>query len=168
MDESTEVGALISRVHADKVMDYIASGLSEGATLSFGGHRVDIAGCAGGNFVAPTIFSDCRDEMRIVREEIFGPVITVIPVDSLDEAVALANDSTFGLSSEIWTSDLVTAHSVVSRLDVGHVTINGSAAFGFEVPFGGVKQSGLGREGGPEAILAYTRLKNVWVNLKCR
>jgi betaine-aldehyde dehydrogenase len=103
--------------------------------------------------------------MRIVDEEIFGPVITVIPVDSVDEAVALANNNSFGLSAEIWTSDLTTAHSVASRLDVGHVTINGSAAFGFEVPFGGVKLSGLGREGGPEAILAYTRLKNVWVNL---
>ena len=115
--------------------------------------------------MAPTVFADCHNRMRIVREEIFGPVIAVIPVDSLDEAVALANDNSFGLSSEIWTSDLSTAHWVASRLDVGHVTINGSAAFGFEVPFGGVKLSGLGREGGPEAILAYTRLKNVWVKL---
>ena len=103
--------------------------------------------------------------MRIVSEEIFGPVITVIPVDSIDEAVALANDNVFGLSAEIWTNDLSTAHSLASKLDVGHVTVNGSAAFGFEVPFGGVKQSGLGREGGPEAILAYTRLKNVWVKI---
>ena len=118
-----------------------------------------------GYFVSPTVFADCHNEMRIVREEIFGPVITVIPVNNLEEAVTLANDNVFGLSSEIWTNDLTTAHSVSSQLDVGHVTINGSAAFGFEVPFGGVKESGLGREGGPEAILAYTRQKNIWINL---
>lgn len=162
-----DLGPLVSKKHYDNVMRYIRIGIDEGARLIAGGGRPEGFG-ERGYFVSPTVFADCHNGMQIVREEIFGPVITVIPVDSLDEAVALANDSTFGLSSEIWTSDLVTAHSVVSRLDVGHVTINGSAAFGFEVPFGGVKQSGLGREGGPEAILAYTRLKNVWVNLKCR
>jgi len=160
-----DLGPLVSKKHYDNVMNYIRIGIEEGARLIAGGGRPEGLG-EKGYFVAPTVFADCHNGMRIVREEIFGPVITVIPVDSLDEAIALANDNTFGLSSEIWTSDVTTAHSVASKLDVGHVTINGSAAFGFEVPFGGVKQSGLGREGGPEAILAYTRLKNVWVNLK--
>jgi aldehyde dehydrogenase (NAD+) len=160
-----DLGPLVSKKHYDNVMNYIQIGIEEGARLIAGGGRPEGIG-EKGYFVAPTVFADCHNGMRIVREEIFGPVITVIPVDSLDEAVALANDNMFGLSSEIWTSDVTTAHLVASRLDVGHVTINGSAAFGFEVPFGGVKLSGLGREGGPEAILAYTRLKNVWVNLK--
>jgi len=162
-----DLGPLASKRHYEKVLGYIRLGIEEGARVIAGGGRP--AGFdARGYFVAPTVFADCHNGMRIVREEIFGPVITVIPVDNIDEAVAMANDNSFGLSAEIWTSDLTTAHSVASRLDVGHVTINGSAAFGFEVPFGGVKLSGLGREGGPEAILAYTRLKNVWVNLKSR
>ena len=160
-----QLGPLVSKNHYDNVMNYIRIGIEEGAQLIAGGGRPEGVG-EKGYFVAPTVFADCNNRMRIVREEIFGPVITIIPVDSIDEALALANDNMFGLSSEIWTSDITIAHSVASKLDVGHVTINGSAAFGFEVPFGGVKQSGLGREGGPEAILAYTRLKNVWINLK--
>ena len=162
-----DLGPRVSQKHYDHVMNYIRIGIEEGARLIAGGGRPEGLG-EKGYFVAPTVFADCHNGMRIVREEIFGPVIPVIPVDSLDEAVALANNNAFGLSAEIWTSDLSTAHSVASRLDVGHVTINGSAAFGFEVPFGGVKLSGLGREGGPEAISAYTRLKNVWVKLDRR
>ncbi len=161
------LGPLASKRHYEKVMGYIRIGIEEGARLIAGGGRPE-GFDERGFFVAPTVFADCHNGMRIVREEIFGPVITVIPVDNIDEAVALANDNSFGLSAEIWTSDLATAHSVASKLDVGHVTINGSAAFGFEVPFGGVKLSGLGREGGPEAVLAYTRLKNVWVNLNSK
>jgi len=159
-----DLGPLASKKHYDKVMNYINLGIEEGARLIAGGGRPEGLD-ERGYFVAPTVFADCHNGMRIVREEIFGPVITVIPVDSIDEAITMANDSSFGLSAEIWTNDLTTAHWAASQLDVGHVTINGSAAFGFEVPFGGVKLSGLGREGGPEAILAYTRLKNVWVNL---
>jgi aldehyde dehydrogenase (NAD+) len=162
-----DLGPLASKRHYDKVMGYIRLGIDEGARLIAGGGRPAGLG-ERGYFVAPTVFADCHNRMRVVREEIFGPVITVIPVDGLDEAVALANDNAFGLSAEIWTSDLTTAHWAASKLDVGHVTMNGSAAFGFEVPFGGVKLSGLGREGGPEAILAYTRLKNVWVKLDRR
>ena len=161
------LGPLASKRHYEKVMGYIRIGIEEGARLIAGGGRPE-GFDERGFFVAPTVFADCHNGMRIVDEEIFGPVITVIPVDNIDEAVALANDNSFGLSAEVWTSDLATAHSVASKLDVGHVTINGSAAFGFEVPFGGVKLSGLGREGGPEAVLAYTRLKNVWVNLNSK
>ncbi len=161
------LGPLASKRHYEKVMSYIQVGIDEGARLIAGGGRPE-GFDERGFFVAPTVFADCHNGMRIVDEEIFGPVITVIPVDSIDEAVAFANDNSFGLSAEIWTNDLTTAHTLASKMDVGHVTINGSAAFGFEVPFGGVKLSGLGREGGPEAVLAYTRLKNVWVNLNSK
>ncbi len=165
--QGVDLGPLASKRHYEKVMSYIQTGVAEGARLIAGGGRPKDSGETG-YFIAPTVFADCNNNMRIVSEEIFGPVISVIPVDSIDEAVAFANDNVFGLSAEIWTNDLSTAHSLASKLDVGHVTINGSAAFGFEVPFGGVKQSGLGREGGPEAILAYTRLKNVWVKINSK
>lgn len=159
-----DLGPLASKSHYEKVMSYIRLGISEGARLIAGGGRPEGLG-EQGYFVAPTVFADCNNSMRIVQEEIFGPVLTVIPVDSLDQAISLANDNPFGLSAEIWTSDLATAHTAASKFDTGHVTVNGAAAFGFEVPFGGNKLSGLGREGGPESILAYTRLKNVWIKL---
>ena len=164
LEAGVDLGPVASRAQYEKVMGYIRAGLDEGATLVAGGGRPDGVG-ERGFFVAPTVFADCHNGMRVVREEIFGPVLAVIPVDDIEEAVALANDSPYGLSAEVWTDDLVTAHWAAARLNVGHVTINGNAAFGFEVPFGGVKHSGFGREGGPEAILAYTRQKNVWVNL---
>ncbi|MEW6046121.1 MAG: aldehyde dehydrogenase family protein [Bacillota bacterium] len=159
-----DLGPVASKKQYNKVMRYIQLGREEGARLVTGGGRPEGVG-ERGFFVAPTVFADCHNGMRIVREEIFGPVISVIPVDSVQEAVSLANDSPYGLSAEVWTDELSTAHAVAAALDVGHVTINGSAAFGFEVPFGGTKWSGFGREGGPEAILAYTRLKNVWVKV---
>ena len=165
MDESTEVGALISRVHADKVMDYIASGLNEGATLSFGGHRVEVAGCAGGNFVAPTIFSDCRDEMRIVREEIFGPVLAMLVFDDEDEVVARANSTRFGLAAGVFTTDIARAHRVVSRLKAGICWINNYNITPIEMPFGGAGESGIGHENSMVAMDHYTQLKTVYVEL---
>ena len=103
--------------------------------------------------------------MRVVEEEIFGPVISLLPFDTEEEAIQLANASQYGLSAEIWTRDLSRAHRVAAQLDVSHVTINGGGGFGIEAPFGGVKQSGFGREGGWESITQYSRVKNVWVNL---
>jgi aldehyde dehydrogenase (NAD+) len=103
--------------------------------------------------------------MRIVEEEIFGPVLAIMSFESEERSIELANSSRYGLSAEIWTTNLSRAHRVAARLDVSHVTINGGGGFGIEAPFGGVKQSGFGREGGWESILQYSRVKNVWVNL---
>lgn len=165
MDEGTEVGALISAAHADKVMDYIASGLSEGATLSFGGQRLAIAGCADGNFVAPTIFSDCRDEMRIVREEIFGPVLAMLVFDDEDEVIVRANNTRFGLAAGVFTTDVARAHRVVSRLKAGICWINNYNITPIEMPFGGAGESGIGHENSMVAMDHYTQLKTVYVEL---
>ena len=165
MDPVTEVGALVSRAHADKVMDYIASGVAEGATLSQGGHRVDIAGLAGGNFVAPTIFSDCTDGMRIVREEIFGPVLSLLVFDDEDEAVQRANASRFGLAAGVFTSDITRAHRVAARLKAGLCWINNYNVTPIEMPFGGAGESGIGHENSMVAMDHYTQLKTVYVEL---
>ena len=103
--------------------------------------------------------------MRIVDEEIFGPVLGIMTFETEAEAIQIANGSKYGLSAEVWTRDLSQAHRVAAQLDVSHVTINGGGGFGIEAPFGGVKQSGFGREGGWESILQYSRVKNIWVNL---
>ena len=165
MDPVTEVGALVSRAHADKVMDYIASGVAEGATLSQGGHRVDVAGLAGGNFVAPTIFSDCTDGMRIVREEIFGPVLSMLVFDDEDEAVQRANASRFGLAAGVFTSDITRAHRVAARLKAGLCWINNYNVTPIEMPFGGAGESGIGHENSMVAMDHYTQLKTVYVEL---
>ena len=165
MDELTEVGALISNAHAEKVMDYIASGQAEGATLSFGGQRLDIPGCAGGNFVAPTIFSDCHDEMRIVREEIFGPVLSMLVFDDEDEVIARANNTRFGLAAGVFTSDIARAHRVVARLKAGICWINNYNITPIEMPFGGAAESGIGHENSMVAMDHYTQLKTVYVEL---
>ena len=165
MDPLTEVGALISRAHADKVMDYIASGQAEGATLSLGGQRLQIPGCEGGHFVAPTIFSDCRDDMRIVREEIFGPVLSMLVFDEEDEVIGRANNTRFGLAAGVFTSDIARAHRVVSRLRAGICWINNYNITPIEMPFGGAGESGIGHENSMVAMDHYTQLKTVYVEL---
>ncbi len=165
MDPQTEVGALISRAHADKVLDYIASGVKEGATLSAGGKRVDVPGLAGGNFVAPTIFSDCRDDMRIVREEIFGPVLALLVFDHEPEAVQRANATRFGLAAGVFTSNLARAHRVAAQLKAGLCWINNYNVTPIEMPFGGAGESGIGHENSMAALDHYTQLKTVYVEL---
>lgn len=165
MDASTEVGALISASHASKVMDYIASGLAEGATLSSGGHRVEVAGLSGGNFVAPTIFSDCRDDMRIVREEIFGPVLSMLVFDDESEVVARANATRFGLAAGVFTRDLARGHRVAGQLKAGICWINNYNVTPIEMPFGGAGESGIGHENSMVAMDHYTQLKTVYVEL---
>jgi betaine-aldehyde dehydrogenase len=165
MDVATEVGALISAAHADKVMDYIASGVADGATLAGGGRRVEVAGLPGGNFVAPTIFSNCRDDMRIVREEIFGPVLAMLVFDDEAEVITRANATRFGLAAGVFTRDLARAHRVVARLKAGICWINNYNVTPIEMPFGGAGESGIGHENSMVALDHYTQLKTVYVEL---
>lgn len=163
LDPATHVGALISAVHMQKVLGYIAVGQAEGATLLTGGKQLVEGAMASGNFVEPTIFIACRDDMRIVREEIFGPVMAVLDFDDEDEVVARANDTVFGLAAGIFTNDLTRAYRVIAALDAGTCWVNTYNITPIELPFGGNKQSGLGRENGHAAIDHYTSLKSVYV-----
>jgi betaine-aldehyde dehydrogenase len=165
MDPLTEVGALVSKAHADKVMDYINSGIVEGAKLSIGGHRVEVPGLEGGNFVAPTVFSQCRDDMRIVREEIFGPVLAMLVFDDEQEAVTRANASRFGLAAGVFTRDVARAHRVAGALKAGLCWINNYNVTPIEMPFGGSGESGIGHENSMAALDHYTQLKTVYVEL---
>ncbi|MCS0497615.1 betaine-aldehyde dehydrogenase [Ancylobacter sp. MQZ15Z-1] len=165
LDPATQVGALISPEHMEKVLSYIARGRAEGAKLLAGGARVTANGLDRGCFVAPTVFDGCADEMGIVREEIFGPVMAVLSFAEEDEVIARANDTEFGLAAGVFTRDLARGHRVIAQLQAGTCWINHYNVTPIELPFGGVKQSGLGRENGRAAIEHYTQLKSVYVNL---
>ncbi len=163
MDPTTQVGALISEQHMDKVLSYIARGRAEGARLLIGGARVASGALAKGFFVSPAVFDACRDDMAIVREEIFGPVMSVLEFDTEDEVIARANATEFGLSAAVFTNDLTRGHRVIARLQAGTCWINHYNVTPIELPFGGVKMSGLGRENGKAALEHYTQLKSVYV-----
>ncbi|WP_293940353.1 betaine-aldehyde dehydrogenase [Sphingomonas sp.] len=166
LDPATQVGALISAAHMAKVLGYIELGVRQGAKLLAGGKRFVGGSCGGGNFVSPTIFTDCSDAMGIVREEIFGPVMTVLDFDDEEEVLARANATEFGLAAGVFTNDLTRAHRVVARLEAGTCWINSYNITPIELPFGGNKQSGLGRENGRAAIEHYTQLKSVYVAME--
>jgi betaine-aldehyde dehydrogenase len=163
MDPATQVGALVSEQHMQKVLGYIARGRAEGARLLIGGNRVTSGNLAKGYFVAPTVFDECRDDMAIVREEIFGPVMSVLEFDDEAEVIARANATEFGLAAGVFTNDLTRAHRVIAKLEAGTCWINHYNITPIELPFGGVKMSGIGRENGRAAIEHYTRLKSVYV-----
>jgi len=165
LDPKTEVGALISEEHMEKVLGYIAAGKREGAKLLVGGKRVKKGKLARGWFVEPTVFDGCEDGMRIVREEIFGPVMTVLSFATEDEVIARANATEYGLAAGIFTRDLTRGHRVIARLEAGTCWINHYNVTPIELPFGGVKRSGLGRENGKAAIEHYSQLKSVYVAL---
>ena len=164
-DPGTDVGALISSAHLAKVLEYIDLGREAGATVAVGGNRVTEGGLGDGYFVEPTVFDGCTDDMRIVREEIFGPVMAVLEFTGEDEVVARANDTPYGLSAGVFTRDLARAHRMVRRLDAGTTWINTYNITPVELPFGGAKQSGVGRENGTAAIEHYTQLKSVYVEM---
>jgi betaine-aldehyde dehydrogenase len=164
MNPETEVGALISEAHTAKVMDYIASGLREGATLVTGGKLAQVPGLSG-NFVEPTIFADCTDDMRIVREEIFGPVLSMLTFDTEEEAIARANNSRFGLAAGVFTTNLQKGHRVAAKLKAGICWINNYNITPIEMPFGGVGESGIGSENSMAALDHYTQLKTVYVEM---
>ena len=166
LDPATHIGSLISQAHMDKVLGYIAMGQEQGATLLTGGKRITRGDLARGAFVEPTIFTDCRDDMVIVRDEIFGPVMAVLDFEHEDEVIARANGTSFGLAAGVFTRDLARAHRVIARLEAGTCWINTYNITPIELPFGGNKQSGLGRENGRAAIEHYTQLKSVFVAME--
>src|SRR5699024_3941829 len=162
LNESTEMGPLISKEQLDRVLGYVIKGEDEGAKVLAGGRRAFDKGY----FMQPTIFADATDDMTIAREEIFGPVVVVFPFDTVEEVIERANDSDYGLAAGIWSENIKTAHYVGSKLQGGTVWIND---YGLEMegaPFGGYKQSGIGRELGSYALAEYSEVKSVYVNIK--
>jgi acyl-CoA reductase-like NAD-dependent aldehyde dehydrogenase len=164
MSEDTQVGPVTTAPQLQKILDYIDIGKQEGARLLAGGHRSTRPECGNGRFVEPTIFGDVTNDMRIAQEEIFGPVLSIIRFDDEDEAVAIANDSRFGLGAGVWTSDIARALRVAGRVQSGTVWVNTYRAVSYMSPFGGYKDSGLGRENGYDAIYDYLQTKSVWIN----
>jgi acyl-CoA reductase-like NAD-dependent aldehyde dehydrogenase len=164
LEEDTGMGPVVSQEQLDKVTGYIEIGRSEGAEVVAGGERATDLG--DGFFVQPTVFAGVRNDMRIAQEEIFGPVAAVIEVADVDEAIAIANDTIYGLAAAVWTNDLTKAHRVARGIKAGTVWVNTTGLFDASVSFGGYKQSGFGRELGRHSLETYTQTKSVWVNLK--
>jgi aldehyde dehydrogenase (NAD+) len=148
-----------------KVLEYLEIGRSEGAEVVAGGNAATVEGLENGRFIEPTIFVNVRNDMRIAQEEIFGPVLSVIPFEDEDEAIAIANDTPYGLTAGLWTRDLSRAHRVAGQIDAGQVSINNYFAGGIRTPFGGYKASGFGREKGPDAVYHYLQTKTVSIQL---
>jgi acyl-CoA reductase-like NAD-dependent aldehyde dehydrogenase len=164
LEDDTGMGPVVSQEQLDRVTGYIDIGRSEGAEVVAGGERREDLG--DGYFVQPTVFAGVRNDMRIAQEEIFGPVAAVIEVSDVDEAIAVANDTIYGLAAAVWTNDVTKAHRVARGIKAGTVWVNTTGLFDPAVSFGGYKQSGFGRELGKHSLEAYTENKSVWVNLK--
>jgi len=159
----THVGPITTRPQFEKILDYIDIAKKEGATCVLGGRPYTGPGAKGGQFVEPTIFTGVRNDMRIAQEEIFGPVLGVIPFVDEEEAIQIANDIDFGLAAGVWTSDIGRSFRMSEKLEVGTVWVNTYRAVSYTSPFGGYKRSGLGRENGVDAIYDYLQVKSVWV-----
>lgn len=160
-DPQAQLGPLVSKRHLERVLGYVEGAKEEGATVVAGGARALEGGC----FMQPTVFADVRAEMRVVREEVFGPVAVVMPFDSEEEAVSMANDSPYGLAASVWSRDLSAVHRLVPRLKAGTVWVNAHNMLDSNLPFGGVKGSGMGRELGRAAVESCTELKSVCMSV---
>lgn len=169
-DQQTRMGALISRDHFNKVMGYIEKGKKEGAKLIYGGHSPEWSPSESqfinGNFLLPTIFTNCHDDMTIVKEEIFGPVMSILAFQNEDEVIERANKTPYGLACGILTNNLTRAHRVIERIQAGMCWINSYNISPVEIPFGGFKASGFGKENGIAALENYTQLKTVYVDME--
>lgn len=166
LSDKARMGAVVSKEHMEKVLSYIELAKEEGGTLLTGGHRVQLDGrCEKGYFIAPTVFENLPASCRTNQEEIFGPVVTLTPFDTEEEAMAMANSTAYGLAATIWTSDLKTAHRMAAGLHAGIIWVNCWLLRDLRTPFGGVKQSGVGREGGFEALRFFTEPKNICIKL---
>jgi acyl-CoA reductase-like NAD-dependent aldehyde dehydrogenase len=163
LDPATRLGALVDEPQTQRVMEYVGAGRSEGARVAVGGTRTRQA--SGGCYVEPTVFTEVRPDMRIAREEIFGPVLATIAFSDLDDAIRIGNDVVYGLAAAVWTRDLSTAHRTARALRAGMVYVNCYDADDLTVPFGGFKQSGTGRDKSLHALDKYTELKTTWIAL---
>jgi len=164
MNPKTRLGAIASKGQLERVLQYVETAKQEGGTLVAGGERHDI-GTGKGYFMQPTVFADVTPSMTIAREEIFGPVLAAIEFTDVDEAIATANASEYGLAAAVWTKDVKKAHYVARRLQAGTVWVNTYNIYDTAAPFGGYKQSGFGREMSVHALEHYTQVKSVWVDL---
>jgi len=163
LDQKTQMGAMVDGTQTKRVLNYIAKGKQEGAALALGGKQVRTE--TGGFYIEPTVFDRVDNKMTIAREEIFGPVLSTITFKTADEAIRLANDSSYGLEANLWTNDLSKAHKIARAMRAGTVTINTRDGGGIEVPFGGYKQSGFGRDKSLHALEKYTQLKTTYINV---
>lgn len=165
MAEDVSMGALISEAHLTKVLDYVRIGVEEGATLATGGNRIHPQGFENGYFMEPTILTDCTDQMRVVKEEIFGPVMSVLRFQTEDEAITRANSTDFGLGAGLMTQDIARAHRVAAALESGNVWVNTYNLLPPGLPFGGSKHSGFGRENSAYSLEAYSEIKSTYIQL---
>lgn len=165
LDPSTKLGAVVSEAHMEKILSYIGLAKEEGGKVLCGGHRLHPEGVEGGFYVAPTVIEGLGPACRTNQEEIFGPVVTLQPFDTEEEALALANDTAYGLAATLWTTDLKRAHRVAAGIESGIVWVNTWLLRDLRTPFGGVKASGLGREGGFDALEFFTEPQNICIKL---
>jgi len=165
LDPETEMGPVANEAQYKRVLELIDAGKAEGAEVAAGGERARGENLGKGYFIAPTVFTNVDNRMTIAQEEIFGPVLSVIPFDDEEQAVEVANSTSYGLASGLWTRDFSRAHRLSRRIQAGTVWVNTYRSAAAQAPFGGIKQSGYGRERGWYALLEYTRVKNVMADL---